>query len=64
VRLDAIPNIAVHICWKWNKQSIQVNIMYDIMFIIYDITANIIYDIQVQGRKTYAGTANSDACHH
>ena len=26
--------------WKLNKQSIQVNIMYDIMFIIYDITVD------------------------
>jgi hypothetical protein len=38
--------------------------MYDIMFIIYDIIANIKYDIQVQGRKIYARTANSDAYPH
>ncbi len=34
------------------------------MFIIYDVIADIIYDIQVQARKTYAGTAMSDAYHH
>ena len=28
--------------------------------IVYDIT----YDMQVQGRKTYAGTLNSNAYHH
>jgi hypothetical protein len=48
---------------KLKTQTLEVNIMYGAMFIIYDIIANIIYDIQVQGRKQYAGTASSDAYH-
>ena len=31
---------------------------------MHDIINDIMYDIQVQGRKTYAGTANSAAYHH
>ena len=35
-----------------------------ISYISYDINTNITYDIQVQGRKTYAGMSNSAAYEH
>ena len=35
-----------------------------ISYILYDIITDITYDIQVQGRKTYAGMTNSAAYEH
>jgi hypothetical protein len=41
-----------------------MNEIVDIYSYIHDIINDIIYEMQVQGRKTYAGAANCSAYHH
>ncbi len=56
---DPIPDIAINI--PWEVEQAEHSGKYHIWYhrFIYDIIADIIYDIQVQGRKTYAGMTNS-----
>jgi hypothetical protein len=61
---NQIPNIAAHVLWEVlpTKHSGIYHVWYHVF--VYNITYDIIHEMQVQGRKIYAGKANKTSYHH